>query len=134
MNKEFVPYEQSLELKRLGFNEPCFGAHAVWGFMSSNDVNSLSDNVTQEDLDNQAYLEEDGVCLAPLYQQAFGWFREKHRIYLVIGVAYDRGRTFYIRIETGPSWGYQYFDVEFPTYEEAQLAALKKMIEIVKNK
>jgi hypothetical protein len=25
MNKEFVPYEQALALKELGFNEPCFG-------------------------------------------------------------------------------------------------------------
>ena len=25
MDKEFVPYEQSLQLKELGFDEPCFG-------------------------------------------------------------------------------------------------------------
>ena len=25
MEKEFVPYEQALELKQLGFNEPFFG-------------------------------------------------------------------------------------------------------------
>ena len=24
MNKEFIPYEQALELKELGFDEPCF--------------------------------------------------------------------------------------------------------------
>ena len=23
MNKEFIPYEEALELKRLGFDEPC---------------------------------------------------------------------------------------------------------------
>jgi hypothetical protein len=25
MNKEFVPYEQALQLKELGFDEPCLG-------------------------------------------------------------------------------------------------------------
>ena len=25
MNKEFIPYEQALELKELGFNEVCLG-------------------------------------------------------------------------------------------------------------
>lgn len=122
MNKEFISYEQALELKELGFDEECLGYYLEL-------INPFEGILTIEKCKNNI----DG-CLAPLYQQAFGWFREEHRIYLVIGVAYDRGRTFYIRIETGPSWGYQYFDVEFPTYEEAQLAALKKMIEIVKNK
>jgi len=27
MNKEFIPYEQALELKELGFDEPCFGCY-----------------------------------------------------------------------------------------------------------
>jgi hypothetical protein len=25
MNREFIPYEQALALKELGFDEPCFG-------------------------------------------------------------------------------------------------------------
>ena len=109
LNVEFTPYEEAIELKKLGYNIP-----SVSGYSYPGSYNLLT--------------------AAILYQQAFRWFREEHHIYLVIGVAYDKGRTFYIRIETGPTWGYQYFDVEFPTYEEAQLAALKKMIEIVKNK
>ena len=27
MEKEFIPYEQALALKELGFNEPCFAYH-----------------------------------------------------------------------------------------------------------
>ena len=27
MNKEFIPYEQALALKELGFDEPCFGQY-----------------------------------------------------------------------------------------------------------
>ena len=29
MNKEFIPYEQALALKELGFDEPCFGYYNI---------------------------------------------------------------------------------------------------------
>ena len=29
MNKEFIPYEQALHLKELGFNEGCFGYYVL---------------------------------------------------------------------------------------------------------
>ncbi len=29
MNKEFIPYEQALALKELGFDEPCFGYYVI---------------------------------------------------------------------------------------------------------
>ena len=31
MEKEFVPYKQALKLKKLGFNEPCFGKYDING-------------------------------------------------------------------------------------------------------
>jgi hypothetical protein len=31
MNKEFIPYEQALDLKELGFDEPCFGWYSKDG-------------------------------------------------------------------------------------------------------
>jgi hypothetical protein len=124
MNKEFIPYEEALELKELGFDETCMAGY-------DGDDNSLY----------IGYISNDGIqynpqyyTKAPLYQQVFRWFRDEHRIDLVIGTSYDGGKTYYLRIETGPMWGYQYFDDKFITYQEAELAALKKMIEIVKNK
>ena len=66
MEKEFIPYEQALALKELGFDEPCFGA---WVnnelFITENEnpkIQSLSIN----------------QCTAPLYQQAFRFLREKY--------------------------------------------------------
>ena len=32
MNKEFIPYEQALALKELGFDEPCFGHYLMKKF------------------------------------------------------------------------------------------------------
>ena len=35
MNKEFIPYEQALVLKELGFDEPCFGYYNDYKNISS---------------------------------------------------------------------------------------------------
>jgi hypothetical protein len=128
MNKEFIPYEQALELKELDYDKPCFG----W----------YHDNILEVDFKiraNEIIKHHEllgrfkGCCLAPTFSQAFRFFREKYGIDVVIGAAYDKGKTFYLRIETGPTSGYQYFDSKFKTYEEAELACLIKMIEIKKK-
>jgi hypothetical protein len=131
MEKEFAPYEPSLVLKDLGFNEPCFRAYGAWGLMSSNDVNPLSDEVTQEDLDNQGYNEEDCVCLAPTFSQAFRFFREKYNLHNGIYPYYDEYefqiKDFRLSTNTPINGGLM-------KYEEAELACLNKLIELVKNK
>ena len=126
MEKEFISHEQALALKELGFDEPCFG---LWN------------------LNNGKYeVDIIGVCkyskefkyrevLAPLYQQAFRWFREKYDLHAYVdSMRLTTGETVYdyvIRItddeesDDGKNWR---------TYEEAEIACLKKLIEIVKYK
>jgi hypothetical protein len=126
MNKEFVPYEQALALKELGFDEPCFG---LWNL-------------------NKGKHEIDiiGVCrysiefkyrevIAPLYQQAFRWFREKHRLHSNIGFDSWHTNEYMIEIVKEGDIGFHYDDPTlYKTYEEAELACLNKLIEIVKQK
>ena len=131
MEKEFVPYKESLELRKLGFDEPCFGAYGRWGFMSSNDVHLLSDEVTQEYLDNKNYTDEDGVCLAPLYQQAFRWFRDNYQLHSTITSISQKSWQCHIT-KPNESLG-KLYDEDFYTYEEAELACLRKLINIVKD-
>ena len=71
--------------------------------------------------------------LAPLYQQAFRWFREKYEYYTELFVGDDKKFGFMItnfvidgRVDSPISRGYL-------TYEEAELACLKKLIEIAKT-
>ena len=129
LNKEFVPYQPSFDMKKLGFDEPCFGWHADETHFSARQQNY------QPNDPNNVY----NWCLAPLYQQAFRWFREK---YGLIGfISFNKKSTF--RIETLPhsniklnSYKEKYFDNNgklWNTYEEAELECLKKLIEIVKN-
>lgn len=115
MKKEFVPYELALELKQLGFDEPCFGYYNV-------------DPQLKSPAFNMAKPFEHEWCLpAPLYQQAFRWFREKYGFDITIqhnkkyvAIAYLSVKNFSID--------------EYCTYEEAELACLQKLIEIVKTK
>jgi hypothetical protein len=113
MQKEFIPYEQALELKELGFDEPCF---KYW-------VQTYNDTHVWMDVHDRGLNDDD--CKAPLYQQAFRWFREKYDYAFHIDM--PTTSIFYYVIDAFPSDTYD-------TYEEAELACLNKLIEIVKEK
>jgi hypothetical protein len=127
--KDFIPYEQALELKELGFDEPCFTYYFCNGILSDTPRESGDDIKYQGDckFDNHqnSYLEEDDDCSAPLFQQAFGWFREKYGLYSVIDGLENRQYYKITQLNTCSK--------EYNTYEEAELACLSKLIEIVKN-
>jgi hypothetical protein len=117
MEKEFIPYEQALELKELGFNEPCFGLYAP-----------PSKTVF---LHHYGLLSAKEQILAPLYQQAFRWFREKYNLKgYVEPVEYLDGTpdTYHWSIFNNCNSG----DDQL-THEEAELACLVKLIEICSN-
>lgn len=118
LEKEFVPYQESLELKGLGFDEPCFGFYledGTWTPASYSKKGTVYPSNT--DLLPEWYT-------APLFQQAFRWFRENYDLNYVI-----------VKAE---SWFYTINGCNtqegFNTYEEAELACLRKLIEIVKEK
>ena len=117
LEKDFAPYEPSLALKELGFDEPCFG----W-FASDKSL------ITE-------YTNKTDFLLAPTFSQAFRWFREKHNTHsFIIPLVDEMGfvHEYQVRIHIEES------SVEiignFEIYEEAELACLIKLIEIVKNK
>ena len=134
MKTEFIPYEQALALKELGFDEPCFG----WFTNSYLRIGSVVEN---------KHVQGEDETLAPLYQQVFRWFREKYNISYSIDwmsrssefyngyYVHFRGindnkinqENFIVLNDELPSKGYKVYK----TYEEAELACLKKLIEIV---
>ena len=127
MNKEFVPYEQALALKELGFDEPCV-------YYVDKDNNSYIYNFqTHPD----EFIEGCGVNVipTPTFSQAFRWFREKYD--LRIWIESNRGVLFYeyIIATTNPSFINRQFtnNEVFNTYEEAEQACLDKLIELVKT-
>jgi len=133
MEKEFVPYQPSFDMKELGFDEPCF-----WWYDFEKELRK--DRIGVNSI-NSKYFLNGKSCSAPLYQQAFRWFREKYDLY--INLIYDWNDEMYrvtimvqnedksckvIYLKEG------YYIKEYKTLEEAQLECLKKLIEIVKEK
>ena len=130
MKNEFVPYDTALALKGLGFDEPCFAGYSE----DENGSRLCLMNILSDGLLINAE-DEDCECLAPTYSQAFRWFRDKYNMYCPIMPAdlgkYEEGNPdFQAGIYTREP-----VDVEslntFKTYEEAELACLKKLIEII---
>ena len=127
MEKEFVSYSIALKLKKIGFNEECFGFY-----------NNADSNVWIKHLvDDSIKSIYKGDIQAPLWQQVFGWFREKHNY---------SGEVYYYESSDFGKW---HFDIEplkpdgeryttpvkegFNTHQEAQEKLIEKLIEIVKN-
>ena len=125
MNKEFIPYEQALALKELGFDEPCFVFYYGDGYGPTDDTIFKTST-------------DSNPCNAPLYQQAFRWFREKYSLFGCIDLHTSTPIHWYIRIDDIIKNDYVYHsedeNLKFDTYEEAELKCLKKLIEIVKEK
>ena len=108
MEKEFVPFAESVELRNLGFDELSIASY-------------------YNDGEFTYYLNVDGkrqgynCILAPLYQQAFGWL-------------YKKTNKWIIPIPNDDKIGEWYASgISYKTYEEAEIACLRKLIEIVKE-
>jgi hypothetical protein len=130
MKKEFTPYDRALKLKAIGFDESCFGFYSK--------IYGLVIGITTG---NGALYENAGECLAPTFSQAFRWFREKYNLHSLIGI-YPNTKEWYSSYQDLNWSGKETLDfnktedrsIRFKTYEEAELACLKKLIEIVETK
>ena len=139
MEKEFIPYEQALALKELGFRESCFAYYNNHSPKNNHQRGFIISQYSVQD-HNEENEGDNLICSAPLYQQAFRFFREE----------YNMLSTIY---SNASGWCFEYLDNEggthrydsgytgdcemsgaFTSYEKAELACLKKLIEIVKTK
>jgi hypothetical protein len=115
MKKEFIPYEQALKLKEFGFDELTFCTWLDGKLISIHSKEDLFQNST----------------LAPLWQQAFDWFREKYNLMSVVG--YQKIWKYSFMIETIEESKNIIVIDKIETYQEAQFACLNKLIEIVEQ-
>ena len=134
MKNEFIPYQQALELKELGFNEPCFGKF----YHNHLEIGGswLNSEFNKDKNDGNIFTS------AQLYQQVFRWFRDEYGFRGFIGFRpnvkqfdfhiydmYLSGKEYTKQITMGEFNK----DPKVGTYEEAELACLIKLIEITKN-
>jgi hypothetical protein len=132
MEKEFIPFELSLKMKQLGFDEPCF---AFYNYNSQlcRYMNPDKDwnNLNHQQLKNSK-ITIPNTHTAPTFSQAFRWFREKYNLKgHVEPVEYLDGTpdTYHWSIFNNCNSGNDQL-----THEEAELACLEKLIEIVEEK
>jgi len=113
MNKEFVPYEQSLDLKELGFDEACF----TWYW---------DDIGLYRGLEYDNHNKKEHIVSAPLYQQAFRW--------LLLLVNKDKHFTNKWKISYDEDYYSLFLGGCNMEVFKAELDCIKYLIEIVKNK
>jgi hypothetical protein len=119
MKEQFVPYELALKLKELGFDEECLGSFTIKDCsLQIDDMYSLP-----------------SIVKAPLWQQAFDWFRKRYSKNSWIGDHYSSSTpgyfeyTYHISIMQGGIIK----SGRYKTYQEARQACLEKLIELCKK-
>lgn len=149
MKKYFIKYEESVALREFGFDEECLGVYIPAYDSPEMDMTlSFDDGVV-----NGLIGVKDGTyVIAPLYQQAFGWIRDKYNISheihnyltpiettywcnLILEVPNIKNNSVLAKhvpdlIRHDDSVGTA---ITFKSYEEAELACLKKAIEVIKK-
>lgn len=130
MLEEFIPYEIALKIRDLGFGntrlELYWGCFAYYGTDNSNYEGHLIPNNT---FTKHSKFDYSQFVNAPLWQQAFGWFKENYNLDSYVKSNGIYGYYFYINEkEYGDEsencgWG----------YSKARQKCLEKLIDIVKT-
>ena len=125
LDEDFVPYDESMELKKLGFDEPCYEAYNIDG------------NGGESGIPAENYHYRLDVISRPTISQAFRWFRENFNVFVSPNViSYSEGpRLWFFELNsTALSFGTDLGETDdYVRYEEAELACLRKLIKIAKD-
>ena len=122
MNKEFVSFQIAYDMKSLGFDEPC---QSGWYLPHSEiAIKAGVEPHTWQLIPTHPLLNQ---IAAPTFSQCFRWFREKYGYLSYIDM--DNYSFYRFTIYKGKGIS----EAPYHTYEEAELACLIKLIEIVKD-
>ena len=160
MEELFVPYSESIQLKELGFDEPCLAYHTT-GELFMNRKGKYTNFVllsekTSGELAGHgvcknslfSWLKENGKTsgelftlsnsvAAPTFDQVFKWFRKEHGIHTFPDFTYYDQLFHWFKWFTsngdfGEVWKNSNGD-NIVTYEEMDLERIRKSIELLKN-
>lgn len=116
LEKEFVPYEESLALEKLGFDEWCFSFYHNGQLYNSEGYYKKDDNVFPKT-----------EVVAPTFSQVFRFFRENYNLPSNLELLHN-GWDYVIYTNIIEETNFN--DGPFSTHEEAELACLKRLIKI----
>jgi len=131
---EFITYTQALELKQLGFDEPCW----AWYNIPDEDIRYCYSEQrspitnSQEEWNARIWGSKVENIGLPTSSQVFKWFREKYNIIGLIEGGFDMTNIFTYCIWEG--FKDKIYDDYYGTYEEAEDVLINLLIDKVKNK
>ena len=138
--KDVIPYDAALKIKNLGFDEPCIGNYRKVQVTDAKTGNS-SESVLCLDMMsftmnfNENNKDTDASALT--FSQAFRFFREKYDLFGCIDLHVSTPLHWYVRIDKISINDYVYHSEDdskyYIKYEDAEIACLMKLIEIVEN-
>jgi hypothetical protein len=122
--EDYIPYEEALELKALGFNKKCFG---LW--IKIEDKKPKVYNNRKLNSDTLC----DTSCSAVTYSQAFKFFTEKYDLASYCLQTNKDGKSYYSikKIETEDT--IKGYSGSSDSYAEAELTCLRTLIKLIKK-
>ena len=125
MKEQFVTYEIAKKLKELGFNEPTFAT-----FCPINEGEIKEGSLLP--FKGMFLPTGNSIILAPLWQQAIDWLREKHKIGIQISPFPVYKDKYGIKVERKASLSGWEIPMESPySYEQAREVAILKALELI---
>jgi hypothetical protein len=148
IEKEFVPFPIARALKKIGYDELCLGYYEQYSTVPV--INFNNKPLTKEELkrpkmykvENKNSTLPQWAIAAPLYQQVFKWFREKHKLDSFIApnkliketyisqIWAEEGIVLEKFVSSENKWSSDFH----LNYEKAQLECLKRLIKVIKTR
>lgn len=121
MKKQFIPYDQALQLKELGFNQKCLAFYLNKGIQVFG-IDPLLDTL----------VNENSNVIAPLWQQAFDWFEKEHHLFSIVRLGKGDPLWYDFLIQSMNSdFYFVEEDKSYSTPHDARKACLEKLISII---
>ena len=117
MEKQFVPYELALELRKIGFDDLCLARWYGGGFEFLPAYEPL----------RNSEIKEPYFWTLPLWQQAFDWFRDNYKLNASI---YPLNNKYSSQVYDMNNNNYATHIDLYDNYYEAIEACLNKLIKI----
>lgn len=122
MKDQFIPYHLALKLKQFGFNQPCIGYY---------------NEETEELFPYQTTIPTNGhKCAAPLWQQAFDWFRIEHKLLSSISQPFNQEYCFEIKNLKDEKKEGELSSMQskvFTLYSDAKYQCLERLIQEIQS-
>ena len=125
---EYIPYNEALKLKLLGFNEECDRAYTEEYKQLISATNGHTNESIKDTLPTKPFT-------APTFSQVFKWFRDNHKLEGHIKSWKREGEIVYYFSVNKLGEPSKFNDNEFrgKSYEDAELECIKKLINLISH-